>query len=93
MAQMHGTIGEIVSVVMRKFRHNQGYPAVLPTECPILGQVEALIRERIELVLARHGDSERSQRVLHLDRTAVLGQHLLQPAVGHRTFIEVGLPA
>src|SRR5882757_7616751 len=49
-----------------------------------------LVLERVELVLARHGDSERTQRVLHPDRTAVLGQHLRQPAIGHRAFIEVG---
>jgi hypothetical protein len=87
---MHGTIGEIASVMMRGFRHNQGHPAFLPTGCPISGQVKALVLERIELVLAGHGDRERAQRMLHLDRASVFGQHLRQSAVGHRAFIEVG---
>src|SRR6185312_16228795 len=55
-----------------------------------IGPSLASILERIELVLAGHRDRERTQRMLHLDRTRVLGQHLRQPAIGHRTFIEVG---
>src|SRR3954469_18616894 len=51
-----------------------------------IGTEMALVLERVELVLARHGDSERAQSVLHPDRTPVLGQPLRQRATGPRAF-------
>ena len=63
--------------------------AVSESEMKIALNGTTVLGEKITVASARHGDRERAQRVLHLDRARVLGQHLRQPAVGHRAFVEV----
>src|SRR5882672_1141622 len=43
----------------------------------------------IELAIAGHHHRERPQRVQHLHGAGVMGDHLRQPPVGHRAFVEI----